>query len=1216
MSIVTDSMGQGGGVSRFDSFHGRTPGGQFHGSLRYPSPFFDIGHTFLPSTFDQLFKWCRYYFLVNPLINAVTYKMAEYPITPLIFEVEDVDTRKKWEGISENMLRLRAFQIEVGLDYFCYGNAFITLHFPFIKYLICTNCKHEVVVDKAAYKFRNLKFYLACDKCDTTSEAKVHDHYIKDLKGIKLIRWNPEYVRPEHNELTGHTDFFLQVPQVIKNDILLGKRHIVETIPHIYIEALQQSKSLRFTDDSVFHLKRPTIAQKDMGWGMPLILPVLKDTYYLQILRKAQEAIAQQHIVPLRILFPQAAGASSDPYSTTDLGMWRKRIEAEIAKWRADANYIPILPLPIGNETIGGEGKALMLHQEMRAWSEQIVAGMHVPIEFVFGGLQYCQAPDTLLFTSRGLETLEEITPFSEGRGTTDRRIVSHEGVKNVLVTHHVGNKRVATLHSRLGLDLVAAHTHPILVLNQDLTTSFKTMEEIRPGDRIAVKVGAELWPVETTKIDFKTKNTEARFESVTFPTEATPELARLLGYLVSEGSCVEDHRMGFGNTDQEVNADFAACCQAVFGYTPTFWSNKNQKKGKPFFQTEISKRQAVEFLQSLGINGYAEDKTVPAIIRYAPRNLVAEFLRAYFEGDGGVEDVEEKQSCYAASKSGRLLQEVQLLLLNMGIVSSRYRPYEGHSCYALQIRSHYVDRYATEVGFISSRKLSTIGRRTPSRTAGNLSSEIPFLKERLNEFRDRHFHNRSSWKFEPLDVALPEGKENFSVDEVATLVSRERSTIFLHIKSGALKATKAASVGGKFSGYIIQKTDLEYFLRHHGLGRHRNAPKSFWVMSYEKLSSKDISFIREREPDLAKRIDSLVESHFIWDEVQEIELLDIEIPMRDLTVADAHTYQGNGIISHNSGSNVSMRMLENQFLGYRLMQHVLVNDFVLGRIADYMGWPRPQTRFKRFKMADDLQRSALVFQLNQAMKISDTTLLDDMDYDIVQEEKFKYVELGKQMANQRRMQLAAAALQGEVAVVSAKYQVLAQKLMQELGIDPAQAQGGGQSQQPPQVQPPGQEAPQDPYTAAMKQFTEGEMQNMPNVDQILGRGDGSQQPKSGNDVAPGVPAETTIYPENANEAPREGIPPEMQSPLSMAQASAQGYNLLYVARSISTDLEKMDELTRQSRLQDMRGQNPQLYSVVQQLLSSSRGSQVNPLNPLQSPLPQQKPPRRQDVVG
>lgn len=703
MSIVTDSMGQGGSVTRFDSFHGRIPGGQFHGSLRYPSPFFDIGHTFLPSTFDQLLKWCRYYFLVNPLINAVTYKMAEYPITPLIFEIEDIDTRKKWEHISENLLKLRAFQIEVGLDYFCYGNAFITIYWPFQKYLICTNCKNEVLITKAAYKFRNLKYHLSCEKCGVTCiDAKVHDHNIKDLKSIKLIRWNPEYVRPEHNDITGKTDYFFQIPQICKNDILLGKRHIVETIPHIYIEALQQSKSLRFTDDNVFHLKRPTIAQKDMGWGMPLILPVLKDTYYLQILRKAQEMIAQEHIVPLRLLFPQAGSASSDPYSTTDLGMWRKRIEAEISKWRVDSNYIPILPLPIGNETIGGDGKALMLHQEMRAWSEQIVAGMHVPIEFVFGGLQY-------------------------------------------------------------------------------------------------------------------------------------------------------------------------------------------------------------------------------------------------------------------------------------------------------------------------------------------------------------------------------------------------------------------------------------------------------------------------------------------------------------------------------SGSNVSMRMLENQFLGYRLTQNVMINDFILGRIADYMGWPRPQVRFKRFKMADDLQRSALVFQLNQAMKISDTTLLDDMDYDVVQEEKFKAVELGKQLANQRRMQLAAAALQGEVGIVNAKYQMQAQKLMAEMGMDPSQAQGG---QQTPQVQPPGQEAPQDPMTAATQQFADGEMQNMPDVAAMFsGQGDGSQQPKSGSDVAPGVPPDVTIYPENADQAPQEGIPQEMQSPLTMSQSNGAGYNALYIARRVATEIEKKDPVSQQADLESMKGQNPQLYLLVNQLISSSKGSQANPLNPLQSPLPQQKPPRRLDQI-
>ena len=680
---VSDGLGFGGGVSRFDSQHGRTEGGLYNGALRYPSPFFDIGHTYLPTSITQMFRWCRYYFLVNPLINAVVYKMSEYPITPIIFDEEDPKIRSRWEDIAENQLKIRTFQIETGLDCNCYGNGFVTMHFPFKKFLICGNCKDEIDIEKAGYKFRNLQYHLACDKCQTTGPALVRDLNIKDLKGIRLVRWNPEYVKIEHNEITGETDYFFDIPTTIKNDITMGKKHIVEKIPDIFIEAIRKQRMLKFTSDNLFHLKRPTIAQKDMGWGMPMILPVLKDTYYLQVLRKAQEAIAQQHIVPLRLLFPQAGSASADPYSTTDLGMWKKRIEAEIQKWRSDPNYIPILPLPIGNETIGGEGKSLMLHQEMRAWSEQIVSGMHVPIEFVFGGMQY-------------------------------------------------------------------------------------------------------------------------------------------------------------------------------------------------------------------------------------------------------------------------------------------------------------------------------------------------------------------------------------------------------------------------------------------------------------------------------------------------------------------------------SGSNVSMRMLENQFMGFRVNQLIMVRDFILGRIADYMGWNRPKMHFKRFKMADDLQRTSLIFQLNQAMKVSDTTLLDDLDYDVVQEEKFKEMELSKQLGNQRRMNLAQAALQGDVQVLTAKYQAQSQKILQQMGMDPAQAQQAMQGAQQGGGQP-GAQPGQQPAGGA-------------------GVGQGDQQPDQGQQAAPGMPAGATAYPEQGQQMPTEGVPSEMQSPIN-ASMQQSGYNLMYLARRAATYLQGLDDAQRYGELLKMKGTNPQLYMLVVQLISSGQGSQRDNLNPMQSPLPEQKPPRRPNAL-
>jgi hypothetical protein len=682
-------LGLSGSIARFDSYHGRQEGGG--GALRYPSPFFDIGHTYLPTSIKQMFRWCRYYFLTNPLINSVTYKMAEYPITDIIVDDEDSEQRGKWEEAIEHQLKVRTIEIEAGLDYFCYGIAFLSLYFPFEKYLICPNCKAEYKAKdkRTEYKFRNLKYFLACSKCQMVVEAKVKDVNIKNFKGIRVIRWNPEYVTAEHNDITGETAYFFDIPMATRNDIIMGKRHVIESIPDVFIESLRTNKSLRMTADNMFVLKRPTIAQKDMGWGMPLILPVLKDTFYLQILRKGQEAIAQQHIVPLRILFPQAGGSDASPYSTTDLGMWRKRIDQEIQKWRVDPNYIPVLPLPVGQETVGGEGKALMLHQEMRAWSEQIVAGMHVPIEFVFGGLQY-------------------------------------------------------------------------------------------------------------------------------------------------------------------------------------------------------------------------------------------------------------------------------------------------------------------------------------------------------------------------------------------------------------------------------------------------------------------------------------------------------------------------------SGSNVSMRMLENQFLGYRTNLLIMVRDFILGKIADYMGWNRPKVHFKRFKMADDLQRLQLTFQMNQAQKVSDTTLLDEADLDIVQEEKHKAAEMSKQMDNQRKQIMAQAELQGEQLMITTRYQIQAQKLMQAAGVPPPQPGGGAGAG--------AGGGGGDQMGDMMKQFGE-------QVGAAGPPGQQDQQPDQGEEAAPGMPAGVKSYPEKGGTMPNEGIPMEMQSPLSKAVGQGAQYSPLYLARRAATHLENLDEMTKNIELLKMKGKNPQLYGLTLQLLQDAKGSQTDPLNPGQSPLPEIKPPRRKNAL-
>jgi hypothetical protein len=125
-----------------------------------------------------------------------------------------------------------------------------------------------------------------------------------------------------------------------------------------------------------------------MGWGKPLIIHSMGRMFYLYVLRRAQEAIALQRILPLEFIFPQA-NAQQDPYQHVNLSSWQGTVQEEIRKWRVDPNYISVVAVPLGFERLGGDGRALLLGPEIEVTNKEITGGMGVPIEFVFGGLSW-----------------------------------------------------------------------------------------------------------------------------------------------------------------------------------------------------------------------------------------------------------------------------------------------------------------------------------------------------------------------------------------------------------------------------------------------------------------------------------------------------------------------------------------------------------------------------------------------------------------------------------------------------------------------------------------------------------------------------------------------------------------------------------------------------------------------------------------------------------
>ena len=359
--------------------------GDPRGKVRYPSPFFDLSQQYIPPTVKELFKWVYFYVTNNSFLGPAIQKISRYPVTDLVFEDADQGVVKTWSTIMNNTLQIKTFNMETNMDLTSYGNAFVTLHYPFTRYLECQACKIKSPWKTVQKKIENLVIKGKCPKCNSDGVLKIVDVPFKSIENMRLIRINPEYIDIKYNETTGRHTYLYSIPDRLKKQIMAGDPDILEDTPQVYIEAIRQKRKIKLSYDNVFHLKNPTVAGKDMGWGLPRIAAALKDLYHYYILRRAQEAVMNEHIIPFDIIFPQGNG-KMDPYTNTDLSSWKKQMEKELANRRRDPNYKAIMPFPIGNVRVGGDGKALMLTPEMDFLSKTIIGACGIPQEFVSGG--------------------------------------------------------------------------------------------------------------------------------------------------------------------------------------------------------------------------------------------------------------------------------------------------------------------------------------------------------------------------------------------------------------------------------------------------------------------------------------------------------------------------------------------------------------------------------------------------------------------------------------------------------------------------------------------------------------------------------------------------------------------------------------------------------------------------------------------------------------
>ncbi len=357
----------------------------------FANPFFDQAGTYMPSTIKALFSFCRFYFLTHGIINAICTKASEYPLTDIMLSHDNRGVVDKWEELLTGTMNYRVYQFETNLDYYVYGNSFSSPNFPFRKKLICKLCsaEHDAMKMRPNWRYVNSNFWLTCTKCGQTDWAKAHDYYYPRPSEIGMTRWNAEQIHLFHNETTDRVDTVLDPTADFRSQILMGRKDLIATTPEIFLEAVRTRGSVVFNKQQVFHMRRPTLSTMSRGWGVPLMMPVMKDAFYAQVMKKAQESVLLGHLTPQIFLFPQPATGGADPFTSVNLADWRDHIRRELARQRIDPNYYGILPFPLGHQAIGENGKSLLLMPEIQQVVEQIAVGMGFPIDLVFGSGNY-----------------------------------------------------------------------------------------------------------------------------------------------------------------------------------------------------------------------------------------------------------------------------------------------------------------------------------------------------------------------------------------------------------------------------------------------------------------------------------------------------------------------------------------------------------------------------------------------------------------------------------------------------------------------------------------------------------------------------------------------------------------------------------------------------------------------------------------------------------
>lgn len=452
---------------------------------------------------------------------------------------------------------------------------------------------------------------------------------------------------------------------------------------------------------------------------------------------------------------------------------------------------------------------------------------MGVLIE-IFGpsGTGKCVVGGTHVFMGQQLAPIQKHSTGIDGFTPFTQNIQTLAGASCTSHFFEETVEKTIVVTTALGLSLQGTQTHPILC-SKNGTNVFVNLEDVMVGDYAVIPRNVHCFPTEDKEL---VGIPSVCREQLTLPKYMTEDIATLLGYLIANGSNKTTTTLRFSSTNEVLIADIKRIIKELGAKCPTYQKDDHVVGG-------IALKKFILFLCGEQKFPTARHKQIPSVILQSPKNIQIAFLRGLFDCDSHHSEKRENlEYCTASSLLG---EQVQLLLLNLGIISRRrFRVVDGHPYTYLHITGDAVSFYAKHIGSL----YYTFNAKKHNTNLDIIPGLRQYLASSVNEI-----HKNLQWK--KNGCCMLNGKTF-------------RSSI----------------------GYIVAKPEEITY----------PALQQF-IVALQKMPSTVLG------DKLLATCMKIYDAHYFFSCITAVDVVNTSQRVYDVTVPEGHNFISNGFVSHNS---------------------------------------------------------------------------------------------------------------------------------------------------------------------------------------------------------------------------------------------------------------------------------------------------------------------------